>query len=158
MRALDLGRRHTTHAQRVSRECPACVRRWSSALCAWLASSWRVHSCVELRAQFCACTQIPTHTTNDDECSALVQRARRTSSAWRRTPSERRRTGQNCYFFSAPAVRRAGVTGALNLSSRFEIFMLFASTFWATNCIVSSLVSSYDGGLSRGGFVAGRSL
>ena len=44
---------------------------------------------------------------------ALVQRARRTSSAWRRTPSERRPTGQNCYFFSARAVRRACVTGAL---------------------------------------------
>ena len=29
-----------------------------------------------------ACTKIPTHTTNDDECIALVQRARRTSSAW----------------------------------------------------------------------------
>ena len=29
---------HTTHAQRVLRVCPACVWRWSSALCAWLAS------------------------------------------------------------------------------------------------------------------------
>ena len=87
---------HTTHAQRVPRVCPACVGRLSNALCAWLASFWRVHSCVQLRAQFCACTKIPTHTTNDDECTALVQRSRRTSSAWRRTPSERRRTGQNC--------------------------------------------------------------
>ena len=93
--------------------CSACVWRWSSALCASLASFWRVHSCVELRAQFCACTKIPTHTTNDDECIALVQRARRTSSAWRRTPSERRRTDHSCYFFSARAMRPACVTGAL---------------------------------------------
>ena len=71
---------HTTHVQRVLRVCPACVSRWSSALCAWLASFWRVHSCVELIAQFFACTQIPTHTTNDDECTALVQRARHTSN------------------------------------------------------------------------------
>ena len=72
---------HTTHVQLVFRVCPACVWRWSSALCAWLASFWRVHSCVEFRAQFCACTKIPTHTSNDDECTALVQRARRTSIA-----------------------------------------------------------------------------
>ena len=37
-------------------------------------------------------------------------------------------------------------------------FLFFASTFWATICIVSSLVSSYDGGFSRGRFAAGRSL
>ena len=70
----------STNTQRMPSVCSACVWRWS-ALCAWLASFWRVHSGVELRAQFCACTKIPTHTTNDDECTALVQRARRTSSA-----------------------------------------------------------------------------
>ena len=57
---------------------------------------------------------------NDDECTALVQRSRRTSSVWWRTPSERRRTGQNCYFFSARVVRRAGVTGALH---KFDDFL-----------------------------------
>ena len=37
-----------------------------------------------------------------------------------------------------------------NFSSLFENVLFFASTVLATNCIVSSLVSSYDGGFSRG--------
>ena len=118
--SLDLSRRtHNEYpacARRVSGVGPARsarVWRWSSALCACLAFFWRIHSCVELRAHFCACTKIPTHTANDNECIALVQRARRTSNECWRTPSERQRTGQNCKFFSARAVRRVCVTGAL---------------------------------------------
>ena len=58
-------------------EYPACAWCWSNALCACLASFWHVHPCVELRAHFCACPKIPTHTTHEKECIALVQRARR---------------------------------------------------------------------------------
>ena len=43
-----------------------------------------------------------------------------------------------------------------NFSSHF-FFLIFASSFQATNCIVSSLVSSYDGRFSRGRYAAGRS-
>ena len=73
------GRPQSTNSQRMPSVCPACVWRWSSAFCVSLASFWRVHACVERRAHFCACPKISTHTTNDDECIALVQR--RTSSA-----------------------------------------------------------------------------
>ena len=72
----DLNRR-TYQVQRIPSVCSACAWRWSNALCACLASFWHVHPCVELRAHFCACPKIPTHTTHDKECIALVQRARR---------------------------------------------------------------------------------
>ena len=57
----------------------------------------------------------PDHTANDNECIALIQRARRTSNECRRTPSVRQRACQNCYFVSARAVRRACVSGALHV-------------------------------------------
>ena len=63
-----------------------------------MASFWRVHSCVELRAHFCACTKIATLTASDNECIALVQRALRTRNECWRTPSERQRTCHHCYF------------------------------------------------------------
>ena len=81
MCALGLSRR--TH-----NACPACAPRVPRVCRALVQRALRMAGVVlrmagvELRAQFCACTKIPTHTTNDDECTALVQRARRTSSAW----------------------------------------------------------------------------
>ena len=82
--------------------CSTYVWRWSSALRACLASFWRVHSCVELRAHFWACSKSPDAHSEwrrmHNVGPALVQRARRTSNEWWRTPSERQRTGLNCKF------------------------------------------------------------
>ena len=58
----------------------ACVWGWSNVLCACPSSFWLVHSCIDLHAHICACTKIPTLTTNDNTCIKLVQRARRTSN------------------------------------------------------------------------------
>ena len=60
----------------------ACTLRVSGVGPARSAHGWRPSGVyiLELRAQFCACTKIPTPTTNDDERIALVQRARRTIS------------------------------------------------------------------------------
>ena len=109
----------TQNAQRVaSALCVyrACAPRMSGA---GLARSTHVrraflHSCVELRTHFWACSKIPTHTANDDECIAWVQRARRTSNEWWRTPSERQRTGQNWKF----SMRRPCVPHASPLCDR----------------------------------------
>ena len=65
---------HTTHAQHVLRVCLALVQRA-------LRMSGVLLACTFMRRAPRTFLCIPTHTTNDDECMALVQRARPTSSA-----------------------------------------------------------------------------
>ena len=90
--ALDLSRRTCNEYPACAPACLALVQRdvrMYSVLpaCAFMHRAPRTFLCI---------TKIPPPTANDNECIALVQRARRTSSACRRTPSERQRTGQNC--------------------------------------------------------------
>ena len=100
-----------------------------------------VHSCVELRAHFCACTKIQAHTANDNERIVLVQHTRRMSNECRRTPSERQRTGQNCYFFSARVMRRVCVTGNCSIQGQHELQWgaLYSSMMQSDNMFVQYL-------------------
>ena len=62
--------------------------------------------------------KLPTHTANDDICVALVQRTRRTSNEWWRTPNARQRTGKYCKF----SMRGPCVTGPYYIAdSSFKI-------------------------------------
>ena len=107
------------NAQHVASALSVCSMTPRMLVCLWC-----VHSCVELRAHFWACSKNPTHTANDDECIALVQRW---SSALdeRVTNDDARLANDNALAQianfqcagRAPAMRPLCVTGPLHAPS-----------------------------------------